>query len=579
LSRSTLKKYPTTFKIKKERRSNINPITAQVILFLADCNFALSPPDDDHWIPAQTIMMIVIMTPKIRNNAIPFDIIPCSVVNPPLGILAGGLIVCPGCPFVPGNVNAKYSISISLPYSVLFEKAIMRLKNQEQIGYNNHMEKHFESLYPPKTRFAEIEKLTGYIKEGNSCQLLGLPGTGRSTILSLLAQNKQVRADHFEDLQKHVHFVLANFSEVRKRPLFDVMKFLFLTLTESLRERGMSEENKAVGDIFREHLKFHDELVLFQGFKEAIDYLALEKKITIVFLFDRFEEYIPTVTDEFFTNLRVLRNRAKYRFVVIFSLYRPLETFLDPSVLADYYEFVAGHVVYLPLYDKVATDFRVSYIEKITKKKVSPQLQEEILAITGGIGRLVKLSVEATLAHDRKGNDLQTFLLQQKTIRAALQEIWLSLSPAEQADVKEGSFTDEEILNHLQAMGLVKEKKVQIPLLSAYLSTIDDKPKTSSQHITYDENTNTIKKGEVILSDQLTAFEFRLLSYLLQHAERIVDREELITYVWEGNKSTAGITDQAVDQLIFRVRRKIEEDANNPQHLLTVKGRGFRFIA
>src|SRR6185503_15569169 len=110
---------------------------------------------------------------------------------------------------------------------------------------------YFESLYPENVRFNEIARIAAFVKEGSSCQLLGLPGSGRSTLMSLLANNRKVRIKHFGDEHKKVHFVLANFSEVRKRPLFDVMKYLFLNLTESLRERKMVEENKIVGDIFR----------------------------------------------------------------------------------------------------------------------------------------------------------------------------------------------------------------------------------------------------------------------------------------------------------------------------------------
>src|SRR5258708_12239894 len=99
------------------------------------------------------------------------------------------------------------------------------------------------------------------------------------------------------------------------------------------------------------------------------------------------------------------------------------------------------------------------------------------------------------------------------------------------------------------------------------------------EKISYDDHTNTIHKGSTVLSDQLTSSEFRLLRYLLQNEDRIIEREELISVVWGDNKSTAGITDQAIDQLIFRLRRKIEEDANHPTHLQTVKGRGFTFNA
>jgi len=65
--------------------------------------------------------------------------------------------------------------------------------------------------------------------------LLGIPGVGRSTLLSLLENNKKVRVKHLGEAEDRIHFVVANFSEIRKRPLFDAMKFLFLSLAESLR--------------------------------------------------------------------------------------------------------------------------------------------------------------------------------------------------------------------------------------------------------------------------------------------------------------------------------------------------------
>lgn len=437
---------------------------------------------------------------------------------------------------------------------------------------------HFESLYPETTRFAEIAQIASLIKEGNSCQLIGLPGSGRSTLLSLLANNRQVRLKHFGEDNKKIHFVLANFSEVKKRSLVDVMKYLFLNLTESLRERKMLEEHKAVGDIFREHLQFQDELILFQGFKEAIEYLALEKKIIIVFLFDRFEEYLPVVTSEFFANLRVLRSRAKYKFSIIFSVYRPLESFLEPSVLSDYYDFVAGQIIYLSIQDAETTKFRIAYIEKITGKKVSEETLSEIIALSGGSGRLIKLAVEAVLAHGENHKDLAKFLLDQKTIKTALLEIWSILTQQEQASLLSGKFDNQEIVSYLENVGLIKNKKIQIPFFESIIRGEAGKERGENVTIVYDENTNSIKKGTDIISDHLTASEFRLLKFLLQSKEKIVEREELISVVWQENKSTAGITDQAVDQLIFRLRRKIEDDPNDPRYLQTVKGRGFRFI-
>jgi hypothetical protein len=440
-------------------------------------------------------------------------------------------------------------------------------------------EDHFAAQFPQATRDSELTQVIRYIRDGSSCQLIGIPGVSRSTVLGLLVYNKHVRQKHIGSFQQQSHFVHVDFSEIRNRPLFDVMKYLFLNLTESLRERGMKEDNKIVGDIFREHLKFQDELVLFQGFKEAVDYLALEKKLTIVFLFNRFEEYVPTVTNEFFTNLRTLRSRAKYRFSIVFSVNRPLEDMLSPEIMSDYYEFITGKSVYLTLSDKPSNTFWHAHIEKVTGEKVPQNIFETILKLTGGHGKLTKLSLEAFLAQGNKENVTEAFLLTQKTIQGALREIWQSLSPAEQADLKEEAFNDPEVATYLEAVGLIKKNKIQIPLFAHYIHTEFPHATQDTQKIVYNENTNTIQKGDIILSDQLTSAEFRLLRYLLQHEERIIEREELINVVWEGNKSMAGITDQAVDQLIFRVRRKIEEDANHPLHVLTVKGRGFRFSA
>ncbi len=440
-------------------------------------------------------------------------------------------------------------------------------------------EEHFESLYPEDARFYEINKLLGYVKEGNSCQLLGLPGVGRSDLLDLIAYNKRIRDKHLGDTQQNMLFVVVDFSEIRKRPLFDVMKFLFLSLTDSLREQGLAEEYKAVNDSFREALSFHDELVLFQELKQVVDFLALEKKLTLVFLFSRFEDYIPSVTNEFFANLRTLRNRAKYRFSVIFSVHRPLEVVLDPMLLSDFYEFVAGRLVYMQFYDESTTNFWISYLGNLTGKSLSKTVREEMLRLTGGYGRLTKLAIETLLGSDEAKGNVEELLLAQKPIQVALTKIWLEFTPAEQSDILHNVFEDPLVDKYLEDCGLVKERRVQVPLFASFVKSTQVVGAVETEKITYDENTNTIRKGGLVLSDNLTSSEFRLLRYLWQNQERVVERDEIISIVWSSVKSRAGITDQAVDQLIFRLRRKVEEDPNKPLHLQTVKGRGFRFVS
>jgi DNA-binding winged helix-turn-helix (wHTH) protein len=435
--------------------------------------------------------------------------------------------------------------------------------------------KHFESLYPESSRFEDIEKLLEFIKQGKSCQLVSIPGAGRSNLLGLLAYNTKIRIKHLGENQKWFHFVYVNLSEVKDKPLFDLNKLIFLSIADSLKDRGLKKEHDFLHKIFKEHLAFNDGVVLFQGLKEAIDFLTIEKELTIVLLLDRFEAYLQILTSDFFNQLRTLRNRAKYRFSVIFSLTHPLEELIEPHFLSDFYEFVEGNIVYLSLLDKPGIEFRISYFEKLAHKSFDKQLIDQLIELTGGHGKLIKTCVEELSTSKKKHTstqDLSKFLIDQKNVKAALYEIWYSLSPSEQDALINKSYENK----YLKDIGLFRGNKITIPIFENFISSLDV---NSFKKIVFDPTKNEITSGNLVLSDNLTGSEFMLLKFLLQNEGKTIEREELINNVWKNTKSVEGVTDQALDQLIFRLRKKIENNPNNPSHILTIKGIGIKFIS
>lgn len=74
----------------------------------------------------------------------------------------------------------------------------------------------------------------------------------------------------------------------------------------------------------------------------------------------------------------------------------------------------------------------------------------------------------------------------------------------------------------------------------------------------------------------LTLKEAELLRYLIQHEGESVSRKALLEEVWGLREDT---DTRAVDNFVVRLRRYIEDDSSNPQHLLTVRGIGYRFVA
>lgn len=76
---------------------------------------------------------------------------------------------------------------------------------------------------------------------------------------------------------------------------------------------------------------------------------------------------------------------------------------------------------------------------------------------------------------------------------------------------------------------------------------------------------------------RFTRREVEVLQYLAEHAARPVPREELLHKVW-GYARHLEIETRTVDIHIAKLRRKLEADARQPRHLLTVRGGGYRLV-
>lgn len=86
------------------------------------------------------------------------------------------------------------------------------------------------------------------------------------------------------------------------------------------------------------------------------------------------------------------------------------------------------------------------------------------------------------------------------------------------------------------------------------------------------------KRMRATCADQpvvLTALEFKLLRFFIDHTDRVLSREELLTEVWGYNFFP---TTRTVDNQILKLRQKLESDPANPRHLQTIYGAGYKFL-
>ncbi|MCJ8268550.1 MAG: response regulator transcription factor, partial [Psychrosphaera sp.] len=87
-------------------------------------------------------------------------------------------------------------------------------------------------------------------------------------------------------------------------------------------------------------------------------------------------------------------------------------------------------------------------------------------------------------------------------------------------------------------------------------------------------NLSGTMNGKAVL---FTRREIDVMCYLKENQHKPVARKELLTEIWKYSPN-ADIDTRTVDIHIAKLRKKIELDHKNPQHLVTVRGEGYKLI-
>ncbi|MBC8509154.1 MAG: winged helix-turn-helix domain-containing protein, partial [Chloroflexi bacterium] len=74
----------------------------------------------------------------------------------------------------------------------------------------------------------------------------------------------------------------------------------------------------------------------------------------------------------------------------------------------------------------------------------------------------------------------------------------------------------------------------------------------------------------------LSPKEFTLITYLHEHHGEVCSKDDISTAVWPEYQGEA--YDYQIENLIRRLRTKLEPDPANPQILLTIRGLGYKLI-
>lgn len=122
-------------------------------------------------------------------------------------------------------------------------------------------------------------------------------------------------------------------------------------------------------------------------------------------------------------------------------------------------------------------------------------------------------------------------------------------------------FDPSELLARVEALLRRVRKQNLAPVVSYQFGGVD-----------VDFEKGDVRKDGAPVS--LAAKELQLLRYLVDRRGKVVSRDELLENVWEYQ---SGVSSRTIDVHVAWLRQKLEDNPQNPRHIQTVRGVGYRF--
>ena len=160
--------------------------------------------------------------------------------------------------------------------------------------------------------------------------------------------------------------------------------------------------------------------------------------------------------------------------------------------------------------------------------------------------------------------------------------MWDSLPENEQialCALASGARADSNILRRLKLKGLARSSDSESLVFSTLFADFvrRQSPPTRGVVITRIPRRVQIDGRRI---EKLTELEFEMLWYLYEHRGQVCTKDELIANVYRQRHEAmkGGVTDEALQTLMARLRAKIEPERGQPRYIITIRGEGYRFV-
>lgn len=456
--------------------------------------------------------------------------------------------------------------------------------------------------FPQSYRREQIATVAGWALSGESGVLVGGAGMGKSNLLGFLTARPDALRVHMPEGAPPVYVLRFDSNSL---PTFSIAAFyrgLLYALREGSGQFGAAASG-AIDAIVQAQNDWEDAFLVHAALQQALATILQRVDGRLLLLLDRFDEACQRLEVQSLNTLRNLRDRFKGRLCFVMATRQPLARLRDPAEFDELYELFAGRTGWVGC--MVARDGR--WVASQMAERLHTRFDEaqvvQLQTVTGGLPAFLKEGAialsQGALAVNSPVAECARQLLARAEFQRICSEIWRELTPAEQQvmhAVAQGVPPTPSVADpYLIPSGLVQQGtdgwRLFSPIMADYValqpsdapslsrsatSVADAAPQTRG--LALHPQTRALLQNGVALDVALTPHEELLLDYFLQNEGALCTKDELMQAVWNEEKFVEGIRDDRLAQLIKRLRSKIEPEQSDPIYILTVRGRGYRFV-
>lgn len=438
---------------------------------------------------------------------------------------------------------------------------------------------------PLNFRTETVKAILKCVSAGDSCSLIGIGSVGKSNLLRFL-QRADVRQTYLgEDWQAYL-LAYIDLNKLLKPSLWGLLELmLHQLLVEATGHSGADEiTRQTIDELYQRATQPKTKYLALRYLDRAIGLVCNQLGLRIIFLIDEFDELCRRLPARAFAALRALRDDYKYQLMyVVATRLEVARLRAEPLEIEAFEELISSHTIWLGPYGEEGARDMLSRLETRYNTPLEAKLVDEVLRLSGGHPGLLR---EVYYLARQPQPSLTQAARNSTSLAAECRRIWLSLPPEEQQVLSSLAHSaalpasQAKFLDRLAHKGMVKKSGINWEVFSPLLAEFSQQQSPAAAPIQLDSHRRTLWISGYE-TPKLTQLEYKLIAFLAQRPGQICTRDELAhhlypldTNTWQGD----GVSDNRLDSIIKRLRKKIEPHPQEPRYLVTVHGHGFQLV-